>query len=228
MLAIESHIVLQTLSCFLAWTIIYCLIMIINSHRSSDWNSRVFAITHAVFITAMSYWCAFQTGPWPFDTLGFPNTPFQKLVLVSSFGYFLFDFMWCVYMGTEGLIMLLHHVISIASMTYGLYTGHSGAEIIATIFGSELTNPYLQLRWFLRETQNYQTTFAYINDLIFMGLFFYCRIGVGSYLLYSMIIAEKPTVLIKAAGSGMYFVGVIWSIMILRFARYRFFGKKKK
>lgn len=225
---VGGQVFLQTLSCFFIWSIVYFFIAIINSHRSSDWNSRIFAISHAVFITGLSYWCAFQTGPWPFDTLGFPNTSLQTLVLVISIGYFLFDFIWCVYMGTEGLIMLMHHLISILSMVYGLYTRHSGAEIIATIFGSELTNPFLQLRWFLRETNNYQTTFAYINDIIFMALFFYLRIGVGSCLLYYMVFAEKPTVLIKVAGAGMYLVGVIWSLMIIRFARYRFFGSKKK
>lgn len=228
MAVIATDIILQTLSCFFAWTTIYCFITIINCHRSGEWNSRILAVTHAIFITALSYWCGFQTGPWPFDALGFSNTPFQTLILVISFGYFSFDFMWCVYMGTEGPIMLLHHLISILSMIYGLFTDHSGAEIIATIFGSELTNPFLQLRWFLRETRNYYTTLAYFNDLAFMGLFFYLRLGVGSCLMYSMLVAEKPTILIKGAGVGMYLVGVIWSLMILKFARYRFFGKRKK
>lgn len=221
-----TDIILDTLSCFLLWSAIYFLITIINSKRSNEWNSRLLAITHAIFITALSYWCGFQTGPWPFDALGFPNTPFQTLILMVSLGYFSFDFLWCVYMGTEGPIMLLHHLISMLSMMYGLFTGRSGAEIIATIFGSELTNPFLQLRWFLRETRSYHTRFAYVNDLIFMGLFFYLRLGVGSCLMYSVIIAKEPTLLMKGAGFGMYLVGLIWGLMILKFARHRFFGKR--
>lgn len=124
--------------------------------------------------------------------------------------------------------MLLHHVTSVLTLGYALSIGLSGSEIAAAIFGLEMTNPFLQMRWFLRETGKYQTRFAYVNDFVFMGLFLYVRLGLGSFLTYYTTVAEKPTILIKTGGIILYVVGVVWSILILRFARYRFFGKKKK
>jgi hypothetical protein len=44
--------------------------------------------------------------------------------------------------------------------------------------------PFLQLRWFLRETGKYDTILGEIVDIIFMLLFGGLRIGVGTYLLY--------------------------------------------
>jgi hypothetical protein len=131
-------------------------------------------------------------------------------------------------MGTEGPIMLIHHITSILTLGYALSLGHSGSEVIGAIFGLEMTNPLLQLRWFLRETGNYHTSFAYVNDLVFMILFLYLRLGPGSLLTYYTLKAKKPTNLIKAGGLTLYVVGAIWSLLILRFAKRRFFGKRKQ
>ncbi|XP_031564473.1 TLC domain-containing protein 5-like [Actinia tenebrosa] len=220
-------LIIPTCSMVFAWLIVYSLICLVNQQRSYEWNCRLVSIFHACLVTLLSYWCGFQTGPWPFDALGYTSTPFQTLILLISFGYFIFDFIWCVYMETEGPVMLIHHVTSVLTLGYALSIGLSGSEIIAAIFGMEMTNPFLQLRWFLRETGNYQTRLAYGNDFIFMALFLYLRLGPGSILTYHTTLAEKPTILIKAGGLILYLVSIIWSILILRFARYRFFGKKK-
>ncbi|XP_061184634.1 TLC domain-containing protein 5-like isoform X2 [Saccostrea echinata] len=96
---------------------------------------------------------------------------------------------WCAFVQgpwpfTEaGLPMLFHHVCSIMGMTIGTVTGRYGTEMIATIFGSEITNPLLQIRWFLRETGNYETVLGEVVDHSFMFLFGFFRIGIGSYLL---------------------------------------------
>jgi hypothetical protein len=70
-------------------------------------------------------------------------------------------------------------------MTIAHVTGKYGTEMIATMFGSEITNPLLQFRWFLRETGNYKTILGEIVDHAFMFLFGFFRIGIGSYLLYT-------------------------------------------
>jgi len=41
--------------------------------------------------------------------------------------------------------MLLHHVVSIVFMTICLHLGVSGTEVVATIFGSEITSIFLNV-----------------------------------------------------------------------------------
>ena len=42
--------------------------------------------------------------------------------------------------------MLAHHIVSISGFVLVLCTGMYGAEIVATLGGSEVTNPLLQAR----------------------------------------------------------------------------------
>lgn len=219
---------LPLMSTFFLWSIAYFLLCIMNSHRSYEWNCRLVAICHASLTTVLTYWCAFITGPWPLEFMGEANTSFQSLIAAISLGYFVFDFWWCLYMGTEGLDMLLHHVISISGIAFVHFDGYSGPELVATILGTEVSNPFLQIRWFLRETGNYETFLAKVNDIIFMALFVGWRIGPGSLLWYrTVLVSSKPKLFVKIGGTGMYFISWVWVAFILQFARKRFFRKKR-
>lgn len=81
--------------------------------------------------------------------------------------------------------MLAHHFLSIVGLSWCLIAGAYGTELVATIGGAEITNPLLQLRWFMRNTGCYKTLWGDIVDITFMCLFGFVRIILGSMLLYS-------------------------------------------
>ena len=219
---------LAALSCFCLWTTLYYVLCVFNNKRSLEWNCRLVTMYHAILSCALCLYCGAYTGPWPFDALGEPSTPLQSLCIVMTLGYFLFDFIWCIVMGTEGIDMLLHHITSICGLVLSLYLKHSGAELIATIFGSEISNPSLQLRWFLRETHRYETRLAKGNDIVFILLFLCVRVGLGAWLFVYTMISPKPSILIKLGGVALYTLSLAWMVLILRFAKRRFFGSKMK
>ena len=66
--------------------------------------------------------------------------------------------------------MLLHHSLSIFGMTWTLCAGKYGTEMMATIAGSEVTNPLLQLRWFLRETGRKDTRLSEVSSSLSLSL----------------------------------------------------------
>lgn len=167
----------------LLWCTLYFGLCHWKPHKSNEWHCRTVTAIHAIVVCFLCIWCAFVQGPWPFTEAGGPSTPLQSMTIMICLGYFLFDLSWCLFFQTEGLPMLFHHLCSIMGMTVGTVTGRYGTEMIATIFGSEITNPLLQIRWFLRETGNYETVFGEIVDHSFMFLFGFFRIGIGSYLL---------------------------------------------
>lgn len=165
------------------WCSLYFGLCLLKPQQSNEWHCRTVTAIHAVVVCLLSMWCAFIQGPWPFTNAGGPSTPLQSLTIMICLGYFIFDLSWCLYFQTEGMPMLLHHLCSILGMTVGTITGNYGTEMIATIFGSEITNPLLQFRWFLRENGNNETILGEIVDHAFMFLFGFFRIGIGSYLL---------------------------------------------
>ncbi|XP_057302506.1 TLC domain-containing protein 5-like [Hydractinia symbiolongicarpus] len=212
-------LVLLTLT---SWTLFYYVLKRYNHMRSSEWNSRIVALMHALLITKMVETCFF-IGPWPYDSMGEANTLTQYVTMSISAGYFLFEIAWCVVMQTEGFVMLLHHFISLTGLISSLYIDKCGSEVSAVIWGSELTNPFLQIRWFLRETKQYQTIFAYINDWLFFLTFAVVRVGIGATLGYAMYFSVGTPIIVKIGGYLFYLIGLVWMYQIFKFAQKRLF-----
>ena len=203
------------------WYILYAAICNTHKNQSSEWSCRIISLIHAVIITDI-IGIYFLTYNWPFDHLGERNTEMQRIILTISAGYFWFDTAWCLYMKTETPLMILHHSVSLVFLLYSLCVDRSGAETISVVWGSEITNPFLQVRWFLKKTGNYNTMFAKLNDLIFIGLFALVRILIGGYLALETFYSANTPNFVKAGGCVFYTIGVIWLCQILHFARKRF------
>lgn len=204
------------------WTCYYLILKKYYPQCSAEWISRLVAITHAVIATKCVEITLF-TGPWTFDSLGYPNTSGQTWTMSISASYFIFETLWCIISGTEGVMMMMHHFISVTAMVASLWMESSGSEVCAVLWGSELTNPFLQIRWFLKNGKMYNSTFAYINDWVFFLLFGMVRIGIGSYTAVQMFRAEQTPLSLKIGGYCFFGVSIIWMIKIVMFANWRLF-----
>lgn len=117
----------------------------------------------------------------------------------------------------SGPVMLLHHTLSIAGLSVTFAMKVYGTEIVTTIFGAEFTNPLLQLRWFLKETNNYDTLLGDIVDISFMVLFGLFRIVIGTILLYRHYTMETTDWLSSFGGTCIYSVGWLFWISIVQY-----------
>ena len=61
----------------------------------------------------------------------------------------------CLYYQTEDVVIILHHVVAIVFMSACLYLGVSGAEVVATIFESEVTSIVLNVSVLLMSIENF-------------------------------------------------------------------------
>ncbi|MBZ3877049.1 POU domain, class 2, transcription factor 3 [Sciurus carolinensis] len=188
---------LQVLCSLCGWLSLYTSFCHLNKHRSYEWSCRLVTFTHGVLSIVLSAYIGFIDGPWPFTHPGSPNTPLQVHVLCLTLGYFIFDLGWCIYFQSEGALMLAHHTLSILGIIMALVLGESGTEVNAVLFGSEITNPLLQLRWFLRETGHYHSFTGDVVDFLFVALFTGVRIGVGARLLFCEMVSPTPKWFVK-------------------------------
>ena len=117
----------------------------------------------------------------------------------------------------SGPVMLLHHTLSIAGLSVTFAMKTYGIEIVTTIFGAEFTNPLLQLRWFLKETNNYDSLLGDIVDISFMALFGILRIGLGTILLYAHLTMPTTDWLGSLGGTCIYSVGWLFWISIVQY-----------
>jgi hypothetical protein len=218
---------LAVVGSFLLWTDIYLLLRLLNRRCSAEWNCRTITALHGALSASLCLISAVIVGPWPFSYVGEKSTEFHTVIMVISLGYFLFDFLWCLYMRTEGPVMLAHHVVSLLGLAYVLNQGRYGSELTAVMGASECTNPLLQLRWFMRETGHYTGRKALLVDYLFVSLFLAARLGAGSVFHYVCQTSPKLNLIIKAGGQAFYIISVIFGIQLCMFF-YRKYLKKKR
>ncbi|XP_023797227.1 transmembrane protein 136-like [Cyanistes caeruleus] len=218
-------IVLEVTCSFVTWLCLYSCLCRWNRQRSCKWSCRLVTLLHGLIVTFLSGYVVFLDGPWPLTHAGSPNTPLQIHVLSLTLGYFIFDLGWCLYFQTEGDLMLLHHTLSICGMILVLGLGKSATEVNAVVFVSEITNPLLQTRWFLREMGSYHTFLGKAVDFLFVLLFLVLRIGAGAWIMYGMVTSPEPNWLLKAGGLAMYVVSLGFMVEICRFVRRKLWKK---
>ncbi|KAK2517820.1 transmembrane protein 136-like [Columba livia] len=212
-------IALEVTCSLVVWLALYACLCFWNKHRSCEWSCRLVTLLHGVIVTGLSGYAALLDGPWALTHAGSPNTPLQIHVLSLTLGYFLFDLGWCLYFQTEGDLMLFHHTLSICGMIMVLGLGNSATEVNAVLFVSEITNPLLQTRWFLREMGCYYTFLGELVDFLFVLLFVVLRMGGGALVMYAMVTAPGTSWLLKAGGLAMYVVSLGFMVEICRFVK---------
>ena len=126
--------------------------------------------------------------------------------------------------------MIVHHVLSLFGMLNMAFQGKWGTELIGVIGGTEITNPLLQLRWFLK-TLNFNSLLVSFVDFSFIFTFGYFRLYLGGHVLVHYVTYPKWDFLGKLGAVTMYALSVVFYYYILRYAARKYGGflsKKKK
>ena len=203
--------------CFIFWIALYMLLQIVNGRCGKEWNCRLVTMLHGLVAANISLVSVMIIGPWPFDYIGQPNTIFHNIIMINSLGYFMFDFIWCVVMRTEGALMLIHHFLSIYGFFHVLYHGYHGCEMVAVLGGSESTNPLLQLRWFVKELGFYRGWLQYVIDSCFVVIFASFRIICGTTFLVHYATDPAVTTFAKIGGFSFYLVSLLFMTDLVSF-----------
>lgn len=212
-----QDVFLAILGSLLFWVDLYSIISAVNLDKSAEWNCRIIAGLHGTVSVILCFISAFILGPWPFNHIGYPPNQLHCTIIVISFGYFLFDLLWCLYMKTEGIVMLAHHILSLYGFFHGLLFNLYGCELIAVLGASEFTNPILQFRWFMKQKGHYTGDLAMVIDFSFVFLFFAARVVVGTTFLIWTLLSPRMELIAKMGGAMMYSVGVIFSVHLAKF-----------
>ena len=210
----------------LMWFSMYNVIQVLNAKRSPEWNCRIVAAFHGTASAFLCFISIFISGPWPPSYIGYPPTPLHCSIVVFSFGYFLFDFLWCLYMGTEGIVMLIHHMLSMYGYFHMIYLNLYGSEITAILGASEYTNPILQFRWFTKQLGYYRGSLAVFIDWTFVFFFVCARCIVGSIYFVLVTLSPRVDVIAKTGGAMMYCVGLVFSYNLGIFISRKYIKKK--
>jgi hypothetical protein len=142
----------------------------------------------------------------------------QRKVLPASLSYFMADFIWyCI--PTGDILISCHHIVMImchypvgemaSAMMCGAGNWKWAVWLSMVGYLSELSNPLLNLRWWLMQTLQKSTyRFAMVNSLVVFS--FICRIILFPYLIwyhvwprYSEFVAKQQMLAFFLANLGM-------------------------
>jgi len=127
---------------------------------------------------------------------------------------------------------------TLAGLCSTLGLGVSGTVMNATLFGAEVSNPMLQLRWFLRTLiktcpedpkRGLWESWMRANEWFFLLSYTLSRMIIGPALLWVTVQAEGVPLAIKLGGIVLQAISAAWFIFILQYAhRHNFFGGRPK
>nr|XP_028962441.1 transmembrane protein 136-like isoform X4 [Malus domestica] len=143
---IASMVVLGVIS----WTTAFLFIRKMLPKRSFDFCNRLVSTVHAtVAVTLASL--SVQDWNCPVCPLASTSSPRQMKALSLSLSYLIYDLVCCLFDKKFNPDNFFHHLVSIVGIGAGLSYQKCGSEMVAALWITELSSPFLHIRELLKE-----------------------------------------------------------------------------
>lgn len=177
----------------------------LSKSQQVEWNNRSISMVHAIFVTAMSLYLAFCSDLFSDDQLSglviMRSSTLSTSVLGVSVGYFLTDLamiLW-FYPSLGGMEYLVHHLLSLAAVTYAMLTGE-GQLYVYMVLLSEATTPGINLRWYLDVAGLKKSKVYLINGFMMVLVWLVARILLFIYLFYHIYVHRDQVEQVSSFG----------------------------
>ncbi|KAK7385641.1 hypothetical protein VNO78_31392 [Psophocarpus tetragonolobus] len=164
----------------------------LSSADKIEWNNRGISTFHALFVSSASFYLLILSDVFNVkshdDVVITRSSTLSDAILGISIGYFLTDLAMILwnFPALGGLEYVLHHGLSIGSITLSLLSGQVHIYVLMVLF-SESTTPFVNLRWYLdiadlKSSKLYiwngiALFFGWLVARIFLFLFLFYHIG---------------------------------------------------
>ncbi|KDP38556.1 hypothetical protein JCGZ_04481 [Jatropha curcas] len=203
----------------ISWTTAFLLIRKLLPNRSFEFCNRLVSTIHATLgVTLASL--SVQDWRCPVCPLASESSPRQMRTLAISVSYLIYDMICCFFDKKFNLDNTIHHLVSIVGLVAGLAYQKCGSEMVAALWITEISSPFLHLREGLKELGYRDTDFNLAADILFAVVFSLARMVGGPYLTYVTLTAKNP-IIIKAMALGLQLVSAFWFYKIVRMVKYK-------
>ncbi|XP_059049578.1 TLC domain-containing protein 5-like [Achroia grisella] len=209
---------------FLFWSALYLWCSVRAPEQSPEWRSRVVTLLHGSVATIIGLsQCGVQSlTPCRFTM---KITARHYALMVWSWGYFAFDLLWCILYMNENILMLCHHASAVIAITMYMQKIYKGCTFACTLTLLEITNPLLQIRWFLRH-EGYDKTLIYIIvEASYLIMFLGARGLLGSYIMYKILKSDLFDMDEKLMSLVFYIVSIAFMYDIFGYVLYKYKNK---
>ncbi|KAI3969916.1 hypothetical protein MKX01_038384 [Papaver californicum] len=206
-------------------------------NKSFGFCNRIVSTIHASLYCFLFHQLAslsFQDCSCPVCPMASSSSPFQMQTLAVTLAYMIYDLMCCFFgPGHFNIDNVVHHLVSITGIGTGLSYQMCGSEMVAALWVTEISSPFLHARKLLKEVGYKDTDLNLLADVIspvlrisFAVIFSVTRICVGPYICHVTFSADNP-LLIKITVSGLQLVSAFWFYKIVMMVRYKLVKRNK-
>ena len=148
------------------------------------------AVTSYLYLTENSY-CGSQA------------TKNEYGLLITSCGYFAYDFLAMAYFGLLDFDMTLHHLLCISGMLFTLHEDRGANFIAAGIFIAEVSNPAMHMRVMLKHIGLRYSRAYEVAEFAYFISFFMGRIVLGHPVVFNTLTCDKLNIPAKFICCGV-------------------------
>ncbi|XP_059633415.1 uncharacterized protein LOC132276147 [Cornus florida] len=203
----------------ISWTTAFLATRRIFPNRSFDFSNRIVSTIHASLAVILSS-LSVQHWSCPVCPVASKSSPKQMQALAVTQAYLIYDLICCFLDKHVKLDNMVHHLVSIVGIGAGLAYEMCGSEMVAALWITEISSPFLHLRELLKELGYKDTDLNLAADISFAVIFTSARMVGGPYLLYVTLYANNPF-LIKAMALGLQLVSAFWFYKIARMVKHK-------
>ncbi|KAK2971483.1 hypothetical protein RJ640_020889 [Escallonia rubra] len=207
----------------ISWTTAFLLTRMVFPKRSFDFCNRIVSTLHASLAVTLAS-ISVQDWRCPVCPLASKSSPLQMQALAVSLAYLIYDLVSCLFDKHVKLDNSIHHLVSIVGIGAGLSYKMCGSEMVAALWITEISSPFLHSRELLKEYGYRDTDLNLAADISFAVIFTMARMIGGPYLTYVTLSANNPY-LIKAMALGLQLVSAFWFYRIARMVKYKLFRR---
>ncbi|KAJ9674799.1 hypothetical protein PVL29_023995 [Vitis rotundifolia] len=222
----EDYIVKLVVLGVISWASAFMVIRRMFPKRSFDFCNRLVSTIHATLAVTLS---SLTVEDWrcPVCPLASKSSPKQMQTLAVTLAYLIYDLICCFLDDKRvNLDNSIHHLVSIVGIGAGLFYEMCGSEMVASLWITEISSPFLHLRELLKELGYRDTDLNLIFDMLFAIIFTIARMICGPCLTYVTLSASNP-LLIKAMALGLQLVSAFWFFKIARMVKYKMTKRTK-
>ncbi|XP_028040262.1 transmembrane protein 136-like [Bombyx mandarina] len=205
---------------FVTWSWLY-LWFARDGNKSPEWCSRAVTLLHGSVATVVGLYQCGAEAITP-CRLTMKTTPWHYALMLWSWGYFAFDLLWCFVYWGDHYLMLVHHTSALVAVTVYTQKDYTGCTFACTLAFLEVTNPLLQLRWFLKSNGYTKTVLYTMVEVTYLVTFLFVRGILGTYIMMRILKSDIFDVDEKLISLVFYIVSVAFIYDIVGYVLYRY------
>ena len=183
---------------YITWSL---LMFLLQKYYRDDltFNSYIAAFMHSVISCRCCELVWHIEQSMKFDQFGGDLTIPQYYAISFSAGYILYDTILCFHTDKR-LYIMVHHFVTLFTLVLALLVEKCGPELILSIWGAEISGPYLNIRNFFQNSRFKSSVWSLVNDIVFIVSFVAMRFGLGGLILSKLFWSADSFLVIKISG----------------------------